>query len=53
MILSRTERSSNKRFTGSLGTVTISIAPASGEVIHAGNRCVVPSVPRTSTCGAP
>ena len=33
MILSRTKRSSNKRFTGSRGTATIPVAPASGKVI--------------------
>jgi len=53
MILSRTERSSNKRFTGNRGTATIPVAPASGKVIHAGNKWVVPSVPRTNTCAAP
>ena len=53
MILSRTERSSSNRFTGSRGTATIPVAPASGKVIQAGNRCAVPSVARTRICGAP
>lgn len=53
MFWSRKLRNSKRRATGRRGIETISTPAACGEAIQLGNRCVIPSVSRTSRCIVP